>query len=152
MMAMSEACLAGIKANGLRWKHRIRLGQWPALLGKLNDQGDAVADDAEVERYAMKIVELVRAFVRRNAWAQETDLDRRADELEMVADCGLGEVNFAMNELYDSFDYWRILVEAPRLPTPAPDASPSASSAPAAVAVPSTSALATDGADRGEGE
>jgi hypothetical protein len=32
----------------------------------------------------------------------------------------------------------------------APDASPSASSAPAAVAVPSTSALATDGADRGD--
>lgn len=113
---MSQACLDGIKVHGHRWKHRIRLGQWPALLGKLNNQGDAAADDAEVERCAMKIVEIVRAYVDRNEWAKETDLSRRAEDLEMAADCGLGEVNFAMGELYDSFDYWRILVEAPHFP------------------------------------
>lgn len=115
-MPLSEACLAGIRANGHRWKHTIGLGQWPALLGKLNDQRDVGADDAEVERCALKIVALVRAFVDRRDWAKETDLARLADDLEMVADCGLAEVNEAMGELYDSFDYWRILVEAPRLP------------------------------------
>ena len=115
-MPISEVCMDGIKANGHRWKHTIRLGQWPALLGKLNDrEGDVL--ESEVEPIAEKIVAIVRAYVERHTWAKETDLARRADELEMVADCGLEEVNFAMNELYDSFDYWRILVQSPRLPT-----------------------------------
>ncbi len=101
----------GIKVNGHRWRHRISLGQWPLLLGKLNDLGDFEADDAEVERAALGIVAAVRVVVASQKWAERTDLSRRADELELVADCGLGEVNFAMSELYDSFDFWRVLVD-----------------------------------------
>lgn len=117
-MPASEACFDGIKAHGLRWRHELRLGVWPGALGRLNDlanDGQPV-DDAEVERVTLKIVAAVRAAVDRYEWAKKTDLDHRADELECVADCGLGEVNYAMGELYDSCDYWRILIVAPRLP------------------------------------
>lgn len=119
-MPISEAAMGGIRANGHRWRHRINLGQWPAMLGKLNDAEEAgvEVDENEVERVTLEIVEAVRRCVAKSDWAAETDLGSRADDLEMVADCGLEEVNCAMNELYDSFDYWRVLVEAPRLPAP----------------------------------
>lgn len=111
----TEASIAGVAAHGLRWRHQIHLGNWPAQLGKLNDRasdGEDI-DDAEVEKAALGIVAAVRATYEREGWAKDTDLDRRADDLEMAADCGIEEVNFMMNELYDSFDYWRVLVVRP---------------------------------------
>lgn len=116
-MPISAAAMEGIQDNGHRWRASIRLGFGPALLGKLNDKrnGGEEVDDAEVERLALKIVENLRSFAKRNP--DYSVLERRADNLEMVADCGLEEVNCAMGELYDTFDYCRILVEAPRLPS-----------------------------------
>jgi hypothetical protein len=116
-MPISEVCMDGIKANGHRWKARIRLGQWPALLGRLNDVASdgGTVDEAEVERIALRIVASVRNYAKMHP--QYDSLERRADEIELVADCGLEEVNHAMGELYDDFDWHRILVESPRLPS-----------------------------------
>ena len=114
----SAAAIEGLRANGLRWNRRFRIGLGPSLLGKYNDaaETDSPATDEQVEEAALKIVAAVRAFAKGVDEPERGDLERRADELEMVADCGLDEVNFAMGELYDSFDYWRILVETPRMP------------------------------------
>jgi hypothetical protein len=117
-MPISEVCMEGIRANGHKWRDRIRLGLEPSLLGRLNDKladGEAV-DDSEVERLTLRIVENVRRFAAKRP--QYDSLERRADDLEMAADCGLEEVSFFMGELYDDFDWHRILVESPRLPTP----------------------------------
>jgi hypothetical protein len=107
------AAMEGIKAHGHGWMHRIYLGDWPEKIGALNSRAadGKDVDDKEVEKIAMVIVETVRNYVARWEWAQATDLEKRADELEMLADCGLDEVNHALDELYDSFDYWRILVQ-----------------------------------------
>ena len=112
---MSAAAIDGISANGHRWKARISLGFGPGELGRLNDRlsdGEKV-DDAEVEEITLRIVANVRSFAKRNP--QFDSLERRADELELFADCGLEEVNCAMTELYDDFDWHRILVERPRI-------------------------------------
>ena len=114
-MPITEAAMSGIRDHGHRWKRRICLGQSPALLGRLNDaaaDGEDV-DDAEVERLALSIVESVRRACQDQDWPADIDLTQRADDLEGASDCGLDEVNYFMGELYDSFDYWRILVDRP---------------------------------------
>lgn len=118
-MPMSEAAMDGIRDNGHRWKHQITLRDLTQPLGDLNERYDDGAGEApkreETEPLVDKIVERVRAFVKQRFERHGTDdpigidLDRRADELEMIADCDIEEINHAMGELYDSFDYWRIL-------------------------------------------
>lgn len=110
-MPMSMAAMDGIRDNGHRWQHTLR-GMKPhtELLGKIND-GDTEITMAQGEAAVEAIVHRVRSFAQ--AVGNERirdDLDRRADELEMVADCDIEDINFAMEELYDACDYWRILV------------------------------------------
>lgn len=106
----TQASLDGIAAHGMRWRYHINLSQWTRAIGKLNDRDDEVSRD-ELEPLVNAIVAKVRRFaeIHRAREGMAYDLERRADELEMLSDCEISEVNHFMGELYDSFDYWRIL-------------------------------------------
>lgn len=99
----------GIRDNGLRWKHTLRgLGPHTKVLGRIND-GDMEITMAEGEAAVKAIVSRVRAFAQATSDEHLRDvLERRAEELENVADCGIEEINWAMGELYDALDYHRV--------------------------------------------
>lgn len=116
-MPITQAAMDGINANGHRWQHRITLAPYTAMLGKLNDRngdGDTPTRE-EIEPVVENIVAKVRSFAEARLRRDDNDqigrdLASRADDLECVSDCEIEEVNHAMNELYDSFDFWRVLV------------------------------------------
>jgi hypothetical protein len=113
-MPMSQAAMDGIAANGHRWKHTIR-GMKPhtEVLGKANDaNGDGNDyDRAAVEKAVQSIVKITRSFADRTSDSNVADhLRLRADDLECVEDCDIEDINYAMNDLYDEFDFHRILV------------------------------------------
>lgn len=114
-MPMSAAAMEGIQVNGHHWQRQIRLGYEPKKLGALNNAAMAgeTIDDKEVEAIAERIASNVRSFAKMHP--QFEHLEQEAENLEMVADCGLEEVNAVMSDLYDAFDFNRILVVSPRL-------------------------------------
>jgi hypothetical protein len=115
-MPTSQAALDGIRVNGLRWKFYLRglIRPETEALGKINDlDADGYAyDDADVERHAKAIVRKMKAWVGDNMLRLGDEACRSlADRLEYLddyADCGIEEVNDAMNRIYDDFDYYRI--------------------------------------------
>lgn len=115
-MPMSQAAMDGISANGHRWKFFIHgMKPFTQALGKLNDaenDGQEVAD-ADVEKKVQEIIKIVRDFAGKTDNVRlRDDLLNDADNLEMVEDCGLDEVNFQMGNLYDTFDFHRVLVQS----------------------------------------
>ncbi len=105
-MAISEAALAGISANGRQWKRQtVGISALALQLGEINDDE---RDAAEAEGIVREITAKVRAYPAGDAAIRES-LDASAEELECVADCDIDEINDAMNGLYDVLDYWRIL-------------------------------------------
>jgi hypothetical protein len=112
-MPMSEAAMDGIAANGHRWKlriHGIRPFVQPlADANNLNNDGKPY-DQKAVEAAVDGIVIAVRNFALTKTGNLKEALEDAADNLDMVADCEIDDVNHYMEELYDLFDYHRILV------------------------------------------
>ena len=113
-MPISQAAMDGISRNGLGWRMSMN-GRFKAnaeALGAMNDrasEGEIVTDE-EVE------VEVKQIIAKSRKWAESLqdrkiaeDLLSDLDRLEEVEDCGLDEVNYAMDRFYDCLDYWRIL-------------------------------------------
>lgn len=117
-MPMSLAAMDGIRENGHRWKLTIRgLKPFTETLGKANDannDGESY-DHTVVEKAVQGIVEKVRKFCEtKDVLADpriEGELLSAAADLECVEDEDIEEINDAMGQLYDAFDYWRILVQ-----------------------------------------
>jgi hypothetical protein len=112
-MPMSAAAMDGIRDNGHRWRMRIT-GIKPfiqPLADANNLDNDGQPYDAKaVEAAVQGIVAATRNFALGKAENLKLDLEARADDLEMVEDCDLDDINHYMGELYDAFDYHRILV------------------------------------------
>lgn len=114
-MPTTQAALDGIRVNGLRWKFNLRglIRPETEALGKINDldSDGYTCDDADVERHAKTIVDKLRQWVEKTTLLSDMaklDLRHHIDNLDEVADCGIEEVNDAMNRIYDDFDYYRI--------------------------------------------
>ncbi|USM11509.1 hypothetical protein vBCbaSRXM_64 [Citromicrobium phage vB_CbaS-RXM] len=119
-MPTSDAALAGIKHNGLRWKHHLhglikpeteKLGAFNDRLDGDDDHEQLVVSRAESEPVVEEIIRKVRVWCEKTKSLPEDarrDIESKVDDLECVSDCDMGEINFAMNYLYDEFDYWRI--------------------------------------------
>jgi len=113
-MAMSEAAIEGIAANGHRWKRRITI-HGTAEIGAMNDaNSDNLPYDRErLEALCNQIVADVRFFAAPLPDSRmRDDLNDGADWLETVADCDIEEVNHQLDSLYDTFDFYRLLVDA----------------------------------------
>jgi hypothetical protein len=114
-MPMSQAAMDGISANGHRWKSRINgLKPHTEVLGKANDannDGEPYDHDA-TEKAVQDIIKIVRSFADKlpDESSLKQDLLHDADDLEMVEDCDIEDINHEMNDLYDSFDFHRVLV------------------------------------------
>lgn len=107
---MSQAAIDGISENGFRWRHRLSLRPMTTRLAALNERDGGTRE--EREPLVEKIVAIVRQFAKDNSLSNErmaSDLIMRADELACLADCDLEDINHGMNDLYDSFDFWRVL-------------------------------------------
>lgn len=105
-MPLGEAALAGIRANGLAWKHNVKLGD---LTIKLADEDALKIGDVAALRD--QIVERVRALVERTRNDREMKLavNSAIDDLAACAD-DPDEVKKALGHLYDQFDYFRVCV------------------------------------------
>lgn len=119
-MPMSAAAMDGIRANGHRWKFHMNglIREETKKLGEFNDLLDG-EDDFDQQAITREMSEPVVIALRTKIakWLDEhrtlpdnikDDIRAKLDDLEMVEDCDMGEINFAMNYLYDEFDYWRI--------------------------------------------
>lgn len=104
-MLRKQAALDGIAVNGHRWKHQIRLSHLTHKMGEMDES----TPDAEVEALTKQIIVRVRAFLAGRPTLKDA-MESQVDELEAAADCGIEEVRFAMNNLYDDFDFHRICV------------------------------------------
>lgn len=106
-MPMSEAAMDGIRDNGSGWKFKIRLSDLSQQIGAF----PADADDKAVEEVANQLLSRLRnhvkAFPKR---AYSTQLESGIEDLFAVADCGIEEVRYALDPIWDLFDYHRVLV------------------------------------------
>lgn len=108
-MPMSSAAIAGISANGHRWKAEINMrGQ----VSRLGDEDSLKVGDVAAIRDS--VIDRVKRFLASPA-SKFLDADDKysfenaLDDLEMCDD-DIDEVRGALNELYDLFDYHRICV------------------------------------------
>ncbi len=102
----SAAAIAGIGANGLRWRYHIRLGSLAAKLGEPDN-----LTEEELAGIRDAIVKKVKDFCETdNLYADMVnELIDDSENLEMV-DLDVDEIREALNRLYDSFDFWRVCV------------------------------------------
>ena len=132
-MPPSEACLQGIKDNGLPWQSRgPQIAALGKQIGRLYDRernGEFDAGDVSLlTQLSNRIGKNIKTWLA--TVTDATILDdfdyRHADEIEYLADIdvakeiGIGiyphvddvftEVIVIMNSLYDNFDYYRILL------------------------------------------
>lgn len=105
---MHPAALAGIKAHGHKWRHSIRLRD---LVDQLTNPDDLVVGD--VVRVMQAIAPRLHAFIESKPIADNTSL---VLQLEDFVDYCLDaaddpdEARAILNDLYDIFDFQRILV------------------------------------------
>jgi hypothetical protein len=115
-MPMSQAAMDGIATNRHRWKFIIRgLKPYTEVLGKANDAHNdgQPHDEKATEEAVQNIIRVVRAFADKTSNERlRDDLRHDADDLEMVEDCEIEDINYEMNDLYDTFDFHRVLVRS----------------------------------------
>jgi uncharacterized protein (DUF4415 family) len=120
-MAMSQAALEGIRVNGHGWKARMNGLIKPEMmkLAKFNNDLDGDPDEEQMiitRSESEPVVIAIREKITKWLVTAKIDDDARSEvqyaleELEMIEDCCMGEINYAMNRLFDVFDYYRILV------------------------------------------
>jgi hypothetical protein len=130
-MSHKAAAIDGIQNNGLNWQFRLHGLITPEAkkLGAFNDRLNDFDDDyeqitvlrSESEPVVEKIVQQLHGWIELASIEPaplsgatklpaevRRDLESALDDLEMVSDCCMGEINHAMDRLYDTFDYWRI--------------------------------------------
>jgi hypothetical protein len=106
-MTISEAALAGMKANGRGWRPRsMGIREHAKVIGRANDGEDV--SPAEVEKAALAIAAAFRAYPTKEE-AERQDYEDVADELEMIADGDLDDITEELNRAYDLLDFWRVL-------------------------------------------
>lgn len=107
-MPMSEAAMSGISANGLRWKFNI---SFSTLTAKVGEWEEGVTPTGEIEKIRNAIVERVKVFLHHRSMGEDMryDIEDAVEQLEMV-DPEVEEIRFALNRLYDQFDYHRVCV------------------------------------------
>jgi hypothetical protein len=107
-MPMGAAALAGVAANGHRWKYEIRIAAHASAIGEF----DNTTSEEDIERERTAIVTKTRAWLAGLTKPEENDIkhdiENKVDDLEMV-DADLDEVRFSMNYLYDDFDFYRVV-------------------------------------------
>lgn len=120
-MPMSAAAIAGIRHNGNRWRYRmnglikdecLKLGELNDRIGDRDDGEQTIVSREESEPVVISLRTKVSKWLDRQRRMPDeivTNVKCRLDDLEMVEDCGMGEINYALNDLFDEFDYWRIL-------------------------------------------
>lgn len=106
-MPMSEAAMDGIRDNGNRWKYELRLSDLTQKLGAF----EANAPESEVETVTSELIDRLRHHVGHHPDRPYSHpLILAVEDLFSVADCGIEEVRFALTDIYDIFDYHRVLV------------------------------------------
>ena len=108
-MPMSEAAMAGITANGHRWKFEISFN---GAMSKVGDWQEGVTWAEEIEIVRQAIVKRVRAFLNHRPSLDDDmryDLETAVEDLEMV-DPEVEEIRHCLTTLYDHFDYYRVCV------------------------------------------
>jgi len=99
----SAAALAGISTNGHRWKHQIRL----AHLSKQVGQGDLT--EQQIDAIRKETVKRVRLFLLTATFKEMVyEIESSIEELEVI-DPDLEELRDSYTNLFDLFDYWRIV-------------------------------------------
>jgi hypothetical protein len=122
----SQAAIDGIYVNGLAWQSSgPRISRLCKLIGEYNDRLPEDNDDAS------RLVETILAIGNAiDEWATGLDTEfredflvRHGDDLDFLREISLedmtsdsfestlSDVTDALNELYDTFDYHRILVK-----------------------------------------
>lgn len=103
-MPTSAAAIEGIKDNGLRWRHEVRLSDLSDRLGREDDL--KVGDVASIQE---QYVTRVRRFMMtaKLTPGEKAALELVLSDLEDVDD-DIDAIRFVLNELYDCFDYVRI--------------------------------------------
>lgn len=103
----SAAAIAGVFAHGLAWKRTIALR---SVLDPLRD-AEKIGD---VARILGQVADRVEAFAKRLTAAADgglrDSLNGIIDDLRTCAD-DPDEARSCLNDLYDIFDYHRVLVE-----------------------------------------
>ena len=131
-MPITEACMAGIEANGLKWKtHGPMIGELAKEIGTFRDM--AKNGELEFDRFNHVTAAVQMIGKRVEAWADQLtgdvkdDFDMRIEDMvEFLQDFNMEldlrdghfddpadaieEIVGQMNDLYDFFDYHRILV------------------------------------------
>lgn len=127
-MSMSEAAMDGIRLNGHGWQFTLKglIKPETMTLAKLNDliwyshgnpddMDQLVVPRSESEPVVERIITKMKDWITDNFDDPEASemchhITSRLVELEAISDCCMGEINFAMDNLYDTFDFWRVLV------------------------------------------
>lgn len=129
-MPLSNAAMEGISANGLKWKYNgPRLKFANTILADLVDNG--IEDEAAAQRLTDASHKIAAAIKSWLGGITNTDIvedferrhDMDIDFIEYIDVVGevkagiyddpqevLNEINYIMNNIYDTFDYHRILV------------------------------------------
>lgn len=107
----SAAAIAGIGANGLRWRYEVRLSDLSKIVGEINDSGPDVRGE-ELARTLHGIAKRTRKFLELKGIEADFPALEALQWLEGfdVSDVDMEAVNEALNDLWDFFDYERILV------------------------------------------
>jgi hypothetical protein len=105
---MSEAAIAGIRHNGHKWLFEISLDGLPAKIGEW-EEGVTSAEDIEKARAG--IITRVREFLQRPTINNDMRhyIENVIVDLEMV-DAEIEEVRYCLSDLYDQFDFYRVVV------------------------------------------
>lgn len=99
----SAAALAGIRHNGIRWMHQIRLAHLSRMIG----EGDLT--EAQITAICEETARRVRSFIEtKDDGDMLFELSTAADDLEEMEPT-LEELRDAYTRLYDLFDFWRIV-------------------------------------------
>jgi hypothetical protein len=122
--------MQGIEDNGLAWKYNgPKIKQFDDTLARLNDDGFEGEEDAQALTNAChKLAEIIKQWAEKLPKKIREDFDRQHEEgldfmasIDTVAEVAAGiysdpeevieEINAILNDLYDTFDYHRILVQ-----------------------------------------
>lgn len=122
-MPTSEAAIAGIKANGHKWRYQMPRDYLQPEISKLAEFNNRIDGRDDYDQTIVPcdesepVVEALRVKVEQ--WAQRSRtlphealeaIQSALEELETIQDCCMEEVNYGLNNLWDEFDYYRILI------------------------------------------
>lgn len=117
----SQAAIEGVAANGLEWKSRgPRIRELCKRIGQARDGG--ITDPAVIVRTAHDIASGIRKWVDRLPeekkeafeWTNGEHIERikevTVEDIDHDAEGEIEEIVYCLNEIFDTFDYERVLV------------------------------------------